>query len=135
MTAPTFIRPKSPTAVTGETRRRLLTRGLPPELAREASRRLELLSYVLAKVPLDREGRLKAYELRISLEQRVQAVRWRLSTELLTLPVAPGDMASRVAACNDELSDECSSLEGEGERAWLHLCGVLQAVSPFKESP
>lgn len=95
----------------------------------------ELLSYVLAKVPLDREGRLKAYELRISLEQRVQAVRWRLSTELVALPVAPGDMASRVAACNDELSDECSSLEGEGERAWLHLCGVLQAVPPFKEIP
>lgn len=95
----------------------------------------ELLSYVLARLPLDREGRLKAYELRVSLEQRVQAVRWRLSTELLTLPVAPGDMASRVAACNDELSDECSSLESEGERAWLHLNAVLQAVPPFKEIP
>lgn len=94
-----------------------------------------LLGYVLAKVPLDREGRLKAYELRISLEQRVQAVRWRLSTELLALPVAPGDTASRVAACNDELSDECSSLESEGERAWLHLSAVLQAVPPLNEVP
>ena len=66
MTAPTFIRPQSPTAITGETRRRLLTRGLPPELAREASRRLELLSYVLVAVfvfalLLNTVGRVKGW--------------------------------------------------------------------------
>jgi len=91
----------------------------------------ELQGYVLARMPLDADGRCNAYELRVRLEQRVQAVRWRLSSELLSLPAPPGQaalVAERVAACNDELSDECAQLESAAAKAWSHIRSVVQAV-------
>ena len=94
----------------------------------------ELHQYVHAIRPFDEPNRKGAYELRLAVQQELEAVRWRVANELVCFPMpgpASAYLVQRIATKNRELTEQCSVVEDAANKAWAHLAALVKAVSPL----
>ena len=94
----------------------------------------ELHQYVHAIRPFDEPNRKGAYELRLAVQQELEAVRWRVANELVCFPMpepVAASLVQRIATMTRELTEESSVVEDAANKAWAHLAALVKAVSPL----
>ena len=94
----------------------------------------ELHPYVHAIRPFDEPNRKDTYELRLAMQQELEAVRWRVANGLVCFPMhepVAASMVQRIATMTRELTEESSVVEDAANKAWAHLAALVKAVSPL----